>query len=106
MKGFYQKNKANKGDIRMSKYENDPQYEHKFFVVKDSIIQQELDFLRGQESVAYHNVLHFLNNVANRAKDKEYLVINQDEPYADKVWELIKQGENLQKISECEVENE
>ena len=101
MKGFYQKNKANKGDIRMSKYENDPQYEHKFFVVKDSIIQQELDFLRGQESVAYHNVLNFLNNVANRAKDKEYLVINQDEPYADNVWELIKQGKILQKSARC-----
>lgn len=105
MKGFYQENKANKGDIRMSKYENDPQYEHKFFVVKYSIIQQELDFLMVQESIAYHNVLNFLNNVANRAKDKEYLVINQDEPYADKVWKLIKQGKILQKINECEVNN-
>lgn len=89
----------------MNKYENDPQYEHKFFVVKDSIIQHELDSLRGQESVAYHNVLCFLKNVANMAKDNEYLVINQDEPYADKVWELIKQGEIIQKINECGVEN-
>ena len=76
----------------MSKYENDTQYEHKFFVVKDSIIQQELDFLKSSKSIAYDNVLTFLNNVSRTAGNKEYLVVNQDEPYADKVWELIKNG--------------
>ena len=77
----------------MSKYENDPKYEHKFFVVKDSILQKELDFLQGKSDIAYHNVLTFLNNICKIAGNKEYLVVNQDESYADKVWELIKKGE-------------
>ena len=78
----------------MSKYENEPQYKHKFFVVKDSIIQQELAVLRQkQEITAYHHVLCFLHTIADKTKDKEYLVINQDEPYADKVWKLIKEYE-------------
>ena len=76
----------------MSKYEKDKEYKHKFFVVKESIIQQELDFLQEQESIAYHNVLSFLTNVCKAAGNKEYLVVNQDEPYADEVWELIKGG--------------
>ena len=83
----------------MSKYEGDPQYEHKFFVVKDSIIQRELDFLQEQESVAYHNVVNFLHSVCIAAKGKEYLVVNQDEPYADKVWELIKSNEKKEIVA-------
>lgn len=80
----------------MSKYENDPQYEHKFFVAKDSIVQQELDYLQEHGSVAYLNVLNFLSNVTKAAGDNEYLVVNQDEPYADIVWNLIK-GEGMSK---------
>ena len=74
----------------MGKYENDPQYEHKFFVVKDSTLQQELTSLQQQDSIAYYNVLTFLINVCEAAGNKEYLVVNQDEPYADEVWNLIK----------------
>ena len=83
----------------MSRYEGDPQYEHKFFVVKDSILQKELDFLQEQESIAYHNVLNFLHNVCKQASGKEYLVVNQDEPYADAVWELIKSNEKKQIVA-------
>ena len=83
----------------MSKYENDPQYEHKFFVVKDSIIQKELDFLQENGDEAYHNVFTFLQNVARKAGDKEYLVVNQDESYADEVWNLIRNNEKPQIIA-------
>ena len=78
----------------MSKYENEPQYEHKFFVVKNSILQKELDFLKNSKSIAYDNVLTFLHNINKGTSNNEYLVVNQDEPYADKVWELIKEGED------------
>lgn len=74
----------------MSQFENDPLYEHKFFVVKDSILQEELDFLKENGDEAYHNVLTFLENIASKARDKEYLVVNQDEPYAEAVWNIIK----------------
>ena len=59
----------------------------------DVILQEELDFLRNSKSVAYDNVLAFLHNISKAAGNNEYLVVNQDEPYADKVWKLIKDGE-------------
>ena len=71
----------------MSKFKNDSFYENKFccFKVKhaeECLTETELSIL---------SVL--LQKIENSYPNREYLCINQDEPYADKVWELIKEGE-------------
>ena len=71
----------------MSKYENDTQYEHKFCCFKAEYAEKCLT----ETELSILSVL--LQKIENYYPNREYLCINQDEPYADKVWELIKQGE-------------
>ena len=71
----------------MSKYENDSFYERKFVCFKADHAEQ---CLTNTEL----NILGMiLAKIEEYYPNKEYLCVNQDEPYADKVWELIKQGE-------------
>lgn len=71
----------------MSKYENDSFYEGKFVCFK---VDHAKQCLTDAESFILSILLQKIEaNYPNR----EYLCVNQDELYADKVWELIKQGE-------------
>ena len=71
----------------MSKYENDSFYERKFVCFKADHTEQ---CLTNTEL----NILGMiLQKIEEYYPNREYLCVNQDEPYADKVWELIKQGE-------------
>ena len=71
----------------MSKYENDSFYEGKFVCFKVDHAKQSLT---GAE-LSILSIL--LQKIEANYPNREYLCVNQDEPYADKVWELIKQGE-------------
>lgn len=73
--------------------EKDEFYKEKFFVVKNDVIKEELDYLRQQDDTIYENILAFLRNISNANGEKEYLVVNQDEPYAQQVYDLIKENE-------------
>ena len=73
--------------------EKDEFYKEKFFVVKNDVIKEELDYLRQQDDAIYENILAFLRNISNANGEKEYLVVNQDEPYAQQVYDLIKENE-------------
>jgi len=70
----------------MSKYENDSYYEHKFVCINRK------DVLKSLNGGELHQFDELLRKIHNNIGDKEYLVVNQDEPYADKVWDLIKEG--------------
>lgn len=85
----------------MSKYENDSFYEHKFCCFKAEHAEKCLT----KTELSILGVL--LQKIENNYPNREYFCINQDEPYADKVWELIKQGEKekqqIKNILESEV---
>ena len=77
----------------MSDFENDRLYEEKFICanVKDivkSLNEDELKTLDG--------LLAKINTVAG---DKRYLCINQDEPYAEEVWNIIREHEKREIIA-------
>lgn len=71
----------------MSKYENDSFYERKFVCFKADHAEQAL----SPTELTILGAL--LDKIEDTFPNREYLCVNQDEPYADKVWELIKQGE-------------
>ena len=72
----------------MSKFKNDSFYEHKFCCFKVEYAEKCLT----EAELSILSIL--LQKIENNYPNREYLCINQDEPYADKVWELIKEGEN------------
>jgi len=71
--------------------------EHKYFVLK-------LDDLRDLcelERVVAHELEHVISrytayrNFCKKDPDPKYIVCNQDEPYAEEVWKVILDGEDV-----------
>ena len=60
----------------------------KFLVVKNEWIQDSLSFLER------HMLTKLIEKVVEGKPEHSYYVVNTDEPYAEKVWELIEKGEN------------
>ncbi len=66
--------------------------EDKYLVLKLSDIDETLDTIDKLELEV------FTENIANKRMDKgkeripKYIVVKDDEPYAEQVWELIRKG--------------
>jgi hypothetical protein len=62
-----------------------------FVIKKDDTMQ----YLNRLQKVALRDVLDTISKSRKKdnKKNNEYLIINKDEPYANKVFEVIKQGE-------------
>lgn len=77
----------------MSKFNNDPLYnENKFLVAKSEHIK---DTLNAEELTKLSEIMY---KVYEKHPNK-YLVVNQDESYIDKVWDLIKENEKKEIIA-------
>lgn len=64
----------------------DNEYKEKFLVCKWDNVYKELT---DEEYAIFGILVSKINK-----QDKHYLVVNQNEPYAKEVWELIKKGIN------------
>lgn len=64
-------------------------YEEKFYVVKNTSL---LEALEGYDKQNQYAIKKFLQTASEINGDKEYLVVNHDEPYAQDVYDLIKQN--------------
>lgn len=79
---------------------NDIQKEH------DKYLVMKWDYLLGFLTVEQVRDLTTLLNIANEERkrrgfpDNRYIVCNQDEPYAEKVWQMILDGEREKKAKE------
>ena len=80
---------------------------NKFLVLKNEDIENYFSqFTRGlfttdvekkyMESIPYKEVIEDLKN------NKKYIVINQDEPYAELIWQMIILGEDAKKANHDE----
>ena len=76
----------------MSKYEDDNVYEAKFVCFN---VKHALDSLSVEERTQLSAMLDKIYEKYPR----EYLCINQDEPYADAVWNIIKEHEKRQIVA-------
>ena len=65
--------------------------ENKYLVLKLDDIQK---YLAPWDRVSLKEVCECveIGRKLDGKKDNRYVVVNEDEPYAEKVWELIKQG--------------
>lgn len=80
----------------------DELYDNKFAVINKKRLK-ELDDVNNELGSHKANIM-LLNaikewadayeNDTGKELDQEYLVVNQDEPYADEVWQLIKDNED------------
>lgn len=76
---------------------------NKFFVLKNADLKQFLDKHDKDEEllIALQKIVEGIKQMRvkqGKNPDNNYIVCNQDEPYADDVWDLILQGED-KKIS-------
>ena len=71
----------------MNKFKNDSFYENKFCCFKTKYAEKCLT----EAELSILSVL--LQKIEKNYPNRVYFCVNQDEPYADKVWELIKEGE-------------
>lgn len=79
-----------KGESKMNtNIVNDSMYKGKFLVINWKYIEETLN---PTEFAIFATLLEKIHKEAN-LKDHDYLVVNQDEPYAEEVWEIIKAGE-------------
>ncbi len=75
--------------------------EEKFFVLKQEDIQAA-----GVQS-RIEDVCRFINETRKRQgkkplEDNRYILCNQDEPYAEKVWQTILEGERAKETGSKE----
>ncbi len=66
---------------------NDPMYRGKFICFKAEYAEKALT------NTELTILATLLDKIETSYPNREYLCVNQDEPYAEKVWELIKEGE-------------
>ena len=70
---------------------NDGFYQDKYFVAKNSHIDGLLNQIKRECSDDFfRHVLDFLGHL-ERINTNEYLVVNQDEPYAEEIYNIIKE---------------
>ena len=77
----------------MSRYEDDSLYESKFVCVNRK------DVLKSLNGGELHQLDTLLDKITKTVGRKEYLCINQDEPYADNVWDIIKENETKEIVA-------
>lgn len=78
---------------------NDGFYQDKYFVAKNSDINDLLNQIKRECSDDFfRHVLAFLGDL-EKVNTNEYLVVNQDEPYAEEIYNIIKQNERKQIIA-------
>lgn len=78
---------------------NDGFYKEKYFVAKNEDIDNLLRELKyNGYDTAFRAILDFFNNLEKR-NTNEYLVVNQDEPYAETIYNIIKENEKKQLIA-------
>lgn len=77
----------------MSRYEDDSLYESKFVCVNRK------DVLKSLNGGELHQLDTLLDKITKTVGRKEYLCINQDESYADKVWDIIKEHETKEIVA-------
>ena len=77
----------------MSKYDGDSVYEHKFVCVKRK------DILKSLNGGELHQLDTLLEKIRKNVGDKNYLCVNEDEPYADEVWKIIKEHETKEIVA-------
>jgi hypothetical protein len=65
--------------------------ENKFIVVKREHIE---NYLTDEAQKELYNLL---NNLPEKVRNNKYVVCNQDEPYAEAVWQMILDGERKKK---------
>ena len=83
--------KKQKKEIKMNtNIVNDPMYKGKFLVINWKYIEETLN---PTEFAIFATLLEKIHKEAN-IKDHDYLVVNQDEPYAEDIWKIIKNGED------------
>jgi len=69
--------------------------ENKYLVLKTEDIER---YLVGSQRTELDEVCRFIraNRLAEDRKNNAYVVVNEDEPYAEKVWQLIQEHEEQQ----------
>lgn len=78
---------------------NDGFYKEKYFVAKNKDIDNLLNELKyNGYDTAFRAVLDFFNNLEKR-NNNEYLVVNQDEPYAEEIYNIIKDHNKKQIVA-------
>lgn len=87
--------------------------EMKFIVVNfkhleelDAIMDHDGPFRKGSRATnrlrsALDNFRDVYERKTGKKMDQEYIVCNQDEPYADDVWEIILSGEDRKSVSKA-----
>ena len=85
------KQKETEGENKMNtNIVNDSMYKGKFLVINRKYIEETLN---PTEFAIFATLLEKIHKEAN-LKDHDYLVVNQDEPYAEDIWKIIKNGED------------
>lgn len=74
-------------------FENDDFYREKFFCINKKDV---LKSLNGGELQQLYSIL---DKITDTVGMKKYLVVNQDEPYADKIWQIIKEAETKEIVA-------
>jgi len=74
--------------------------ENKFLV----ITLKHLEHLDHKDRVELGKILERLKYNFPEIKNKKYIVCNQDEPYAERVWQIILEGEK-QKLTDSAFKN-
>lgn len=74
-------------------FENDDLYREKF------ICFNKKDMIKSLNEDELHSLYTILDKIAENNGNKKYLCVNQDEPYAEKVWEIIKEAETKEVVA-------
>lgn len=74
-------------------FENDDLYREKF------ICFNKKDMIKSLNEDELHSLYTILDKIAENNGNKKYLCINQDEPYAEKVWEIVKEAETKEIVA-------
>ena len=78
---------------------NDGFYKEKYFVAKNEDIDNLLNELKyNGYDTAFRAILDFFNNLEKR-NTNDYLVVNQDEPYAEEIYNIIKDHNKKQIVA-------
>jgi len=72
--------------------------ENKFLVIKRDAIDEYFSQFRSgifatSKEAAVINRIPFVKVINDLKNDNKYIVCNQDEPYAEAVWQIILEGE-------------
>jgi lipase chaperone LimK len=80
----------------------EPKKEQKYLVVKQADITDffEKSGIHKRYKISFELALGGIQAMRRKLgkKDNKYIVVNQDEPYAEQVWQLVLEGERQKRI--------